>query len=211
MLRAAGHRGTRPRTASPLARRRRSAASRPRATAAPPRRWSTSARPSRRSRRTPASRAEARPRRARLSEEPRPARAGRPRRRPAARRRCAGGRGCGAGRPRARLDVDRLPLRRPHVVGVRAELDGEVERDALHDDREREDRERLPELWSGEAVDACAARLDGVRELREAGGARPAAVEADECVSSVECEPRAVKELLELRAPRRTRARIRAP
>ena len=81
--------------------------------------------------------------------------------------------------------------------GSGAELDGEVERDALHDDRERKDGERLPELWSGEAVDACAARLDRARELRETGGTRPAAVEADECVASVECEPRAVKELLD--------------
>ena len=93
------------------------------------------------------------------------------------------------------MSID-LPRRRPHVVGVRAELDGEVERDALDDDRERKDGERLPELGSGEAVDACAARLDRARELRETGGTWPAAVEADECVASVEREPRSVQELL---------------
>jgi hypothetical protein len=41
------------------------------------------------------------------------------------------------------LELERAPLGAADIVGVRPELQREVERDSLHRDRERKDRQRL--------------------------------------------------------------------
>src|SRR5438128_12318622 len=98
---------------------------------------------------------------------------------------------------RTDLELDRFPFRGADVVGVGAELDGEVECDALHGGGEREDGERFSEFASGEPMNAGTAGFDRVGDRAEPRGCGPAAVEADKCVVRAECECRPVAELLE--------------
>src|SRR6266704_1839169 len=95
------------------------------------------------------------------------------------------------------LDFDRLPRFGAHVVGVGAEVDGELKRYALDGDGEREDGEWLAELERGEAIHAGAERFDRAGEFRQTRDPGAAAVEADEGVAWSERECRTVKELLD--------------
>ncbi len=72
------------------------------------------------------------------------------------------------------LDLDRLPLcdLGADVVEVGAELDGELERDALNGDREREMESGSPSSRAAKGVDARAAGLDRVGDLGQTRGAR---------------------------------------
>ena len=97
-------------------------------------------------------------------------------------------------------------------VGVRAEPARELERDALHRDGEREDRERLGQLALGDrCTTSTPKRSAAPGDLVDAVGARAAAVERDERVARPQRHGRPVQQLLGREPLGRDVARSRAP
>src|SRR6202008_4509742 len=86
------------------------------------------------------------------------------------------------------------------AIGADAAGLGQLERDPLDDDREREDRERLAELALRAAHDLRARALNRERGRLAPPARRPAAVEDDERVLRVERHARPVEELLRRQA-----------